>query len=55
MHKRCLPVQGQFVKIAMNKHGSRSLDAIWNTAELKQKISIAEELSARVDQLSSHQ
>ncbi|XP_014661955.1 PREDICTED: nucleolar protein 9-like isoform X4 [Priapulus caudatus] len=46
-------MKGQFVHVTMDKYGSRTLESIWSTATLKQKTSIAAELSARVDQLSS--
>jgi nucleolar protein 9 len=43
------------VVLACSKHGSRSLDAIWDVASLKQKILIMDELSAKEPILNSDQ
>ena len=51
----CLSQQGLFVALACTKHGSRSLDAIWNAATLQQKILIMEELSTKEHILISDQ
>ena len=45
--------QGLFVTLACTKYGSRSLDAIWDAATLKQKILIMDELSAKEPILNS--
>jgi nucleolar protein 9 len=45
--------QGLFVTLACTKHGSRSLDAIWDVANLKQKILIMDELSTKEPILNS--
>ena len=45
--------QGLFVTLACAKHGSRSLDAVWDAATLKQKILIMDELSAKEHILNS--
>lgn len=47
--------QGLFVTLACTKHGSRSLDAIWDAATLKQKILIMDELSTKEPILNSDQ
>ena len=39
--------------LACTKHGSRSLDAIWDAATLKQKILIMDELSTKEPILNS--
>lgn len=41
--------------LACTKHGSRSLDAIWDVANLKQKILIMDELSAKEPIMNSNQ
>jgi len=41
------------VTLACTKYGSRSLDAIWDAATLKQKILIMDELSAKEPILNS--
>jgi len=43
------------VTLACTKHGSRSLDAIWDAATLKQKILIMDELSAKESILNCDQ
>jgi len=47
-------LQGEFAALACSKHGSRSLDAIWDKASIKMKGVIAEELSKKAAQLNSH-
>jgi len=47
-------LQGEFTALACSKHGSRSLDAIWNKASLKMKGVIAEELARKAAQLNSN-
>ncbi|XP_006816925.1 nucleolar protein 9-like [Saccoglossus kowalevskii] len=44
--------EGWYVKLSCTKHGSRTIDAIWNGATLKNKYTIAEELAKRESQLS---
>lgn len=41
--------------LACTKHGSRSLDAIWDVANLKQKILVMDELSAKEPILNNNQ
>nr|CAD7452090.1 unnamed protein product [Timema tahoe] len=48
-------IQGNFVKMACSKHGSRSLDAVWKATNLKQKMMIVEELSSKESILNSDQ
>jgi nucleolar protein 9 len=43
------------VVLACTKHGSRSLDAIWDVTNLKQKILIMDELSPKEPILNSDQ
>nr|CAD7443342.1 unnamed protein product [Timema bartmani] len=53
--KGCHVTDGNFVKMACSKHGSRSLDAVWKATNLKQKMMIVEELSSKESILNSDQ
>ncbi|XP_070574928.1 nucleolar protein 9-like [Ptychodera flava] len=45
-------LKGWYVRMACDKHGSRTVDSIWSSASLKVKFTIAEELAKREAQLS---
>jgi len=47
-------LKGQFVNLACNKHGSRTMDTLWNHSGLKQRQTIVEELSTKLDILNSN-
>ncbi|XP_069687625.1 nucleolar protein 9 [Periplaneta americana] len=46
-------LQGMYVSLACSRHGSRSLDAIWEVANLKQKFLIMDELSKKENILNN--
>lgn len=48
-------LQGFFINIACNRNGSRCLENIWKACALKQKISIAEDLSKNQERLEGDQ
>ncbi|XP_069020749.1 nucleolar protein 9 [Embiotoca jacksoni] len=48
-------LEGQYVQIACSKLGSRVLEAVWNSASVSQRQSIAQELVSSESQLRSDQ
>lgn len=48
-------LEGQFVKMACSRSGSRALEAIWNSASVTHRQNIAQELSPSEGQLRSDQ
>ncbi|KAJ9593168.1 hypothetical protein L9F63_015265 [Diploptera punctata] len=48
-------LQGMYVALACSKHGSRSVDAVWEISSLKHKSIIMDELSAKEPILNSDQ